>query len=52
MSEIVATLGIAKSTAQKYFEEMNARGMINYQAGGIVAERIQKVDTSITSNEK
>ena len=49
MSEIGAALGIAKSTAQKYLVEMNARGMLSYHAGEIVTEKIQKVDTSITS---
>ena len=44
MSEIGAALGIAKSTAQKYLVEMNARGMLSYHAGEIVTEKIQKID--------
>lgn len=49
MSEIGAALGIAKSTAQKYLVEMNAREMLSYHAGEIATEKIQKVDTFITS---
>lgn len=49
MSEIGSALGIAKSTAQKYLVEMNARGMLSYHAGEIMTEKIQKIDTSITS---
>lgn len=44
-SEIASFLGISKSTVYKYLVDMDNRGMLSYQKGNIVTEKIRKVDT-------
>lgn len=47
--EIAEEFGIVKSTAYKYLIEMKDRGMIGYDGGNIITDKIEKTNVELTS---
>lgn len=47
-TEIAHHFGVARSTAQNYLVAMNERGMLSYQGGRLIVDKMEKLRTDRT----